>query len=157
MAGPQRHTCLVGGARSGKTFLIVRQIMVRAIRASASRHVILRHRYNAVKASIWHDTMPKVRQLCFPDVPIKYYRQDGFVEILGNDSQIWLGGLDEKERVEKILGQEYATVCLNECSQIPYSSALVARTRAAQNIPGVKAVEDHLVWVEPVTGMSLGT
>ena len=27
---------------------------------------------------------------------------------------------------------------------------------AAQNIPGVKAVEDHLVWVEPVTGMSLG-
>ncbi|HEX3349083.1 MAG TPA: CBS domain-containing protein [Acetobacteraceae bacterium] len=26
---------------------------------------------------------------------------------------------------------------------------------AAQNIPGVKAVEDHLTWVEPVTGMSL--
>jgi hypothetical protein len=26
---------------------------------------------------------------------------------------------------------------------------------AAQNIPGVKAVEDHLVWVEPVTGMSV--
>jgi hypothetical protein len=24
---------------------------------------------------------------------------------------------------------------------------------AAENIPGVKAVEDHLVWVEPITGM----
>jgi osmotically-inducible protein OsmY len=24
---------------------------------------------------------------------------------------------------------------------------------AAENIPGVKAVEDHLVWVDPVSGM----
>jgi CBS domain-containing protein len=27
---------------------------------------------------------------------------------------------------------------------------------AAENIPGVKAVHDHLVWIEPVSGMSLG-
>jgi len=24
---------------------------------------------------------------------------------------------------------------------------------AAENIPGVKRVEDHLVWIEPMTGM----
>jgi osmotically-inducible protein OsmY len=24
---------------------------------------------------------------------------------------------------------------------------------AAENIPGVKAVEDHLVWIDPVSGM----
>jgi hypothetical protein len=24
---------------------------------------------------------------------------------------------------------------------------------AAENIPGVKAIEDHLVWVEPTSGM----
>lgn len=28
---------------------------------------------------------------------------------------------------------------------------------AAENTPGVKRVEDHLVWVEPVTGAALGT
>jgi osmotically-inducible protein OsmY len=27
---------------------------------------------------------------------------------------------------------------------------------AAQNIPGVKDVEDHLVWVEPMSGVVIG-
>jgi len=48
-----------------------------------------------------------------------------------------MAGLDDKDRVEKILGQEYATLYFNECSQIPYSSVLVAQTRLAQNIPGL--------------------
>jgi len=26
---------------------------------------------------------------------------------------------------------------------------------AAENIPGVKAVEDHLVWVDPVSGVAI--
>ena len=25
----------------------------------------------------------------------------------------------------------------------------------AENIPGVKAVKDHMVWVEPMTGMAI--
>lgn len=136
LAGPQRHTCLVGGARSGKTFLLVRQVMVRGIKAGGSRHAMLRYRGNAARASLWLDTLPKVNRLCFPTVKLKPYRQDGFVE-LPNESQIWIGGLDEKERVEKILGQEFATLYLNECSQIPYSSVLIARTRLAQNVSGL--------------------
>ena len=28
---------------------------------------------------------------------------------------------------------------------------------AAENIPGVKAVEDHLVWIDPVSGMAMHT
>ena len=81
--------------------------------------------------------MPKVIQVCFPSVKVKHYRQDGFVE-LPNGAQIWIGGLDDHARVEKILGLEYATVFLNEASQIPYSSALVAFTRLAQVLPGLK-------------------
>jgi len=27
--------------------------------------------------------------------------------------------------------------------------------RAAENIPGVKAVEDHLVWVDPLSGIAI--
>ena len=30
-----------------------------------------------------------------------------------------------------------------------------ALTIAAENIPGVKAVKDHLVWVEPTSGMTI--
>lgn len=131
MRGPQRSTLLVGGARSGKTFLIVRSIITRALRAPYSRHAIFRFRYNAVRASVWLDTFPKVMRLCFPGIWWKDNRQDSYVE-LPNGSQIHFCGLDEKERVEKILGMEFATLFFNEASQIPYSSYTVARTRLAQ-------------------------
>jgi phage terminase large subunit-like protein len=137
LRGPQRHTLLAGGARSGKTFLLTRALVVRAMRAPGSRHAVLRFRANAARSSIALDTLPKVMRTCFPEVPLKEYRQDGFFE-LPNGAQIWIGGLDDKERVEKILGQEYATLYFNECSQIPYSSVLVARTRLAQQVEGLR-------------------
>lgn len=133
----QRHSLLVGGARSGKTFLIVRAIVIRAIKAEETRHAILRFRQNAIRASVVLDTFPKVMRLCFPEVGWKEHRQDGYFEIQ-NRSEIWTGGLDEAERVEKILGQEYLTLFFNECSQIPYSSVLVALTRLAQVHHAVK-------------------
>lgn len=136
LGGPQRHTMLAGGARSGKTFLLTRGVVVRALKAAESRHAILRFRANAVRSSVALDTLPKVIRLCFPGLKLVEHRQDGFFEF-PNGSQIWLGGLDDKERVEKILGQEYATLYFNECSQIPYSSILVARTRLAQVVPGL--------------------
>ena len=127
----QRHTLLVGGARSGKTTLLVHEIVTRALRAGASRHAILRFRANAVRPSIALDTLPKVFRFWDPMVPHKHHRTEGYFS-LNNDSEIWIAGLDDQERVEKIFGKEYATIFLNECSQIPYSSVLVALTRLAQ-------------------------
>lgn len=127
------HILLFGGSRSGKTFLITRAIVTRALAADASRHAILRFRYNAVKSSIVADTFPKVMRLCWPGMEYKVNTQDGYAT-LPNDSQIWFGGLDDKERVEKVLGMEFATIFLNECSQIPKSSRDVAVTRLAQNV-----------------------
>jgi Terminase RNaseH-like domain/Phage terminase large subunit len=131
---PQRNSCLVGGARSGKTFVITRKIVMRGLKAAGSRHAILRLRFNAVRASIGLDTFPKVMSLCYPNIRWKEHRQDGFFR-LQNGSEIWIGGLDEKERVEKILGQEYASMFFNECSQIPWASVVLALTRLAQNVP----------------------
>jgi phage terminase large subunit-like protein len=131
LAESQRHTLLVGGSRSGKTTVLVHEIAARALRADASRHAILRLRANAARASIALDTLPKVFRLWFPGEPLKRHRTEGYFS-LKNGSEIWIGGLDDQERVEKILGKEYATIFLNECSQIPYSSVLVALTRLAQ-------------------------
>lgn len=132
-SGKQTHTLLVGGSRSGKTFLAVRAICARAIAAPHSRHAILRFRFNAAKQSIAMDTLPKVMRLCFPDVPLKWNDQMGYFDI-GKGSQIWIGGLDDKERTEKILGLEFATIYPNECSQIPWASIELVRTRLAQVI-----------------------
>ena len=139
LTGPQRHTLLAGGARSGKTFFLVRAVLTRAVRAAGSRHAIFRLRNNAIMASIGLDTLPKVVAACFPGLKLTLKRPDGLIFYeLPNGSQIWLGGLDDKDRVEKILGQEFATLYFNECSQIPYSSVTVARTRLAQVVPGLK-------------------
>lgn len=136
LGGEQTHTCFVGGSRSGKTTLIVRTILTRAATIPDSRHLIVRYRANAVRASVWIDTFRKVKRLWFPHL-LTMKRQEGFEE-LENGSQIWFGGLDESDRVEKILGQEYSTIYAGECSQIAYSSILVLRTRLAQVVRGLR-------------------
>ncbi len=131
LGSPAKHICLVGGSRSGKTFLLVRAIVVRALKVARSRHLIARLRQNHVVASIGRDTLPRVLELCFPGVPYKLDQSDWFATF-PNKSEIWLGGLDDRERVEKVLGREFATILLNEVSQIPYASVVMVRTRLAQ-------------------------
>ena len=128
---------LYGGARSGKTVLFVRAIMMRAIHAPETRHAMLRLRANAARASLWLDTLPKVQRVFFPKFTLRDHRQDGYVEIVESGSQIWIAGTDDKERIEKILGQEFLTIYLNECSQIPDSTVLTVLTRLAQTHPEV--------------------
>jgi hypothetical protein len=134
-----QHNLLRGGSRSGKTFVLVRAILYRAMRGPYSRHAILRLRANAARSSIWLDTLPKVLRTSFAPgfaATVKWRKQEGFIE-LSNGSQVWVGGLDDQERVEKILGMEFVTLFFNETTQIPYSSVLTALTRLAQQVPGV--------------------
>lgn len=132
LGSPAIHTMLYGGSRSGKTFTIIRAIITRAL-AHKSRHAVLRYRFNHLKGSVIYDTLPKVMELCFPGVADLCHmdRSDWFYT-LPNKSEVWFGGLDDKERTEKILGQEYASMFLNECSQIPWTSRNIAMTRLAQ-------------------------
>lgn len=130
LAGKAKHLMLYGGSRSGKTFMLVYAVVVRAAKVQ-SRHAILRLNFNHAKTSIWLDTLPKVLDICFPDLPVKWNNSDYYIT-LPNGSEIWISGLDEKKRVEKILGKEYSTLYFNECSQIPYESILIAVTRLAE-------------------------
>lgn len=136
LASDAGHVMLFGGSRSGKTFLLMRNLVLRALKAPNSRHAALRFRFNAIKNSIVLDTFPKVMRLAFPGVKAEVNKTDWFAT-LPNGSEIWFGGLDDKERTEKILGMEFATIYLNECSQIPYSSVGVAITRLAQKVDQV--------------------
>jgi phage terminase large subunit-like protein len=141
LAGSATHGMLYGGSRSGKTFLHVRNIVLRALKASGSRHAILRFRFNHIKASVIFDTFPKVMKVCYPEITYNLSKTDWFVRF-PNGSEIWFGGLDDKERTEKILGQEYVTMYLNEASQITNEARGMAMTRLAQQVevdgqPGV--------------------
>lgn len=131
MASDPKYTLLYGGSRSGKSFIIIYAITHRALKEAGSRHLIVRFAFNHAKQSLWHDTIPKVLKLCFPGVNPVQNKSDWFLEF-SNGSQIWLGGLDDKDRTEKVLGNEYSSIFINEASQISYASYAILLTRLAQ-------------------------
>jgi len=133
-ASDATHILFEGGSRSGKTFLHVRNIVFRALKAPGSRHAILRFRLAHIRSAIMFDTLPRVMATAFEGVPWKLNKQDMFATIGGGkeSSEVWMGGLDDKERTEKILGNEYSTILLNEASQISWHARNTVLTRLAQ-------------------------
>lgn len=133
LSSDAKHVMLYGGSRSGKTFILIYCLLVRALKCPGSRHIILRLKFNHAKTSIWLDTLPRVVELCFPELKERLVANaSDFYITLPNKSEIWVAGLDDKQRTEKILGKEYSTMFFNEASQIPYSSVNMALTRLAQ-------------------------
>jgi predicted phage terminase large subunit-like protein len=146
LASPAKHLMLFGGSRSGKTFLLVRNVVMRALKAANSRHAIFRFRFNSVKNAVVLDTFPKVMRLAFPEVTYKLDKTDWYAK-LPNKSEIWFAGLDDKERAEKVLGMEFATIYFNECSQIPLNSINLAITRLAQSVD--QQIDDRVKPLKP--------
>lgn len=125
--GKNKITLLEGGSRSGKTFIFLRAICKRAITVP-SPHLVTRLHFNSAKRAICHQTMPKVLESIGMDKRVRLDKTDWFY-IFPNGSEIWIGGLDDKERTEKILGNEYSTMFFNEASEISFESYETARTR----------------------------
>lgn len=129
---------LYGGSRSGKTFLICLLILARAVTHPRSRHLIVRLRFNHAKVSIWLDTLRMALLAIGLVAPAVVFHESDHYITLWNGSEVWVDGLDDKDRVEKILGREYNTIFFNEVSQIPYGSVTTALTRLSLQIPGCR-------------------
>lgn len=133
LAGVATWLMLFGGGRSGKTFIIIRSIVMRALKAPGSRHLCVRFRFKHIKASIVLDTFPKVMRLCFPEIHYDLSKTDWYAKLPGG-SEIWFAGLDDKDRMEKILGMEFATIYVNEASQVAWAGVQLLLTRLAQKV-----------------------
>jgi hypothetical protein len=57
---------------------------------------------------------------------------------LFNGSEIWIGGLGDREQADKILGHEYNTIYFNEISQLSYAAVTTAYSRLAMRTPGCR-------------------
>jgi len=129
---------LYGGSRSGKTFLIVLIFVLTATSHADCRQVILRHHRTDARQSLWMDTIKKVLKLLGLKEGIDFMKNESdMVLTFKNNSEIWVAGLDDKERVDKILGNEYVRMYFNESSQISYDTVTTAITRLAQKIAGL--------------------
>lgn len=124
-----------GGSRSGKTYLICRLLIVRALRAPGSTHAIARRYFRDCRQKIGMLTLPEV----LDTMGIKYeINKTDWIFTLHNGSQIWICGLDANEETntadesEKILGAEFSTIFYNECNQIPFPAIETANTRLAE-------------------------
>lgn len=134
LANKHKFTLAYGGSRSGKTVAFVRNVFLRAVKRP-SHHLIVRFRYNHARTSLGHQTIPYVLRACFPKLPIVPNKAEGYwtvPTVCGNDSTVWLGGTDDQERMEKLLGFEYSTIYLNESSQIPFDAVPLLQTRLAE-------------------------
>lgn len=127
-----RFNLLYGGSRSGKTALLCGCVMDRALYAPGSRHLIVRKEGSAARRSIVKDTFPKIWGLKYDNAPQPEWKSiDGYF-LLPNDSEVWVGGLNDDKAMERILGNEYATIYENEASEIQYNAHLLLRSRLAQ-------------------------
>ena len=135
LGGQAHHIMLFGGSRSGKSFVLCGSLAARALRVPGSRHAVIRKYCASARTTIGMDTMPKVlhkrfgRNICW-----HFNKAENFFRF-DNSSEIWLIGLDDGERADKILGKEFATIYFNECSELDYHSVQTALTRLAQNAP----------------------
>ena len=121
-------TLLEGGSRSGKTFIVCYIYVIRALKYPGSRHLMARFRLSHAILAICHETMPDVLKLLGLTNRVRLNRSLWYYEF-PNGSTIWIGGLDDKIRLENILGREYATIFLNEASQISFEAYEILITR----------------------------
>ena len=130
---------LFGGSRSGKTFVFTSLICTIAQYVEGIRIAILRRHLKDVRESVFMDSFPKAMRLRLGwsrERINRCFNKNDMVFRNPNGSEIWFTGLEDKERVDKILGKEFGLIYFNEVSQIPYSSIEVAKTRLAQKVPG---------------------
>lgn len=145
----KRHTLFYGGSRSGKTFLIVFCIVLRALKYPGSRHLIYRLQLKNAIQSIWLETLPKVVAQFDGLAQVIKTNESRYVMTFPNGAEIWVAGVDDDRSEDSVLGKEYVTVYANEASQIPYMTAWKVRTRLAQKIEG--CVNREFVDLNPTT------
>ncbi len=140
LAKAKRRIMAEGGSRSGKTFEIVRQIIIRAIKCP-SAHFLCRNTGTSAYRSLWRKTLPDVLKICFPEMfalLVEELKAESIKTLYipckdGGYSTIEVVGLDNKERVDKILGTECSTLYFNEASEMKWATISTLLTRLAEN------------------------
>lgn len=123
-----RHTLLLGGAQSGKTFIAVRALILRALAYPRSDHLALRlHRITAEKY-LWRQKFVEVIDKGFRGVAFKY-NHSRMILTCPNESTVWVGGLDEGEKSDGLMGSGWNTILFDEANENLPEAMQKARTR----------------------------
>jgi len=137
LKGGAKHILLFGGSRSGKTTVLVMAIIYRALMYAGSRHLICRYRAKDARSSVLRETLFPWLDNTVGKNGYTYLAHESMITLF-NGSEIWIGGLGDREQADKILGHEYCTVYFNEISQLSYAAVTTAYSRLAMRIQGCR-------------------
>lgn len=132
-----------GGARSGKSMALCAYIFYRAMNFPNSRQAIVRATLKACRETMFQLTFKDTVKLCSPELYALWGSDNRYIKVnktdmtieFENGSIIMFLGLDDDHRLENVLGQEFLTIYLNECSQMhSYNLVSTLRTRLSQTV-----------------------
>ncbi|MCL2252579.1 MAG: phage terminase large subunit [Treponema sp.] len=132
-----KHILLFGGSRSGKTTVLVMAIIFRALMYAGSRHLICRYRAKDARSSVLRETLIPWLNNTVGKTAYTFLAHESMITLF-NGSEIWIGGLGDREQADKILGHEYNTIYFNEISQLSYISVTTAYSRLAMRVKDCK-------------------
>lgn len=143
-----------GGGRSGKSIVICYIILMRALAASGSRHGIFRREGKAAKDTLFKVAWEKMIDLAYPGMKsnpkaCSINKEDMTYEF-SNGSIIAFFGFDDNNR-DRILGQEFNTIWMNECSEFEYDDYETLSTR----LSGVTAKDSGSGNLKPLMMLDL--
>jgi len=132
-----KHILLFGGSRSGKTTVLIMALIYRALCFAGSRHLICRYRAKDARSSVLRETLFPWLDNTVGKSGYRYLAHESVVTLF-NGSEIWIGGLGDREQADKILGHEYNTIYFNEISQLSYIAVTTAYSRLAMRVKGCR-------------------
>lgn len=138
---PNKHIEILfsGSSRAGKSVDIIWAMFMFMRLFPGLRSLVGRTKLIHARSSIWLQTiLPMLKN---NNWGTEYKVIDSNHEqriIFANGSELWLGGFDNKERTDKVLGQDYAIIFLNEAVEISQSTRDIIKTRLAQKINGFR-------------------
>jgi len=146
-----RYILYRGGARSGKSYLISYITLMRAISTPGSRTGIFRKTAASCRQTLFDLTFRQVMEATYPGILKTCLISEAEATITlpnGPDPDnpheggavILFLGLDDGRR-DKILGNEFATIWINECTEVDYDHVSFLMTRLNQKLPQLRRDE----------------
>lgn len=133
--GPSTYVLAAGGSRSGKTAGFCAMIEKRALAIPGSRTGIFRSTARACRDTLFDQTYRQMSRLVHPGLfeKLKVNETEMTIEY-PNGSFVGFYGLDDNARMERILGQEFLTIYVNEVSEIhSFKPISILMTRLSQS------------------------
>jgi phage terminase large subunit-like protein len=125
-----RYSLAYGSSRGGKSYAIAAFIISRALKYPKSNHLVVRLTGLSIKTTIWKTFEAVLADFGINDKVSKNTTEYimTFPDNLGG-STIVMSGVQDEERIQKVLGAEYQTIFYNEGTNIDWETFEVVDSR----------------------------